>query len=85
MKDELANLPASILARLRDVARERRAEPQLILRRYAIERLLFRLSRSPWWDKFLRPLSQHLLHPAKQQSDGIEAGWWPSTELPVCH
>ncbi|MGN1285214.1 MAG: nucleotidyl transferase AbiEii/AbiGii toxin family protein [Bradyrhizobium sp.] len=53
MKDEPANLPASILARLRNVARERRADPQLILRRYAIERLLFRLSRSPWRDKFI--------------------------------
>ncbi len=53
MKDEEVPSPAALLARLRKVARDRRADPQLILRRYAIERLLFRLSQSPWRNKFI--------------------------------
>lgn len=53
MKDRPANLPASVLTRLRNVARERRTDYQLILRRYAIERLLHRLSISPHRDQFI--------------------------------
>jgi predicted nucleotidyltransferase component of viral defense system len=53
MKDRPANLPASVLARLRNVAREKRTDYQLILRRYAIERLLYRLSISPHRDQFI--------------------------------
>ena len=53
MKDRPANLPASVLARLRNVAREKQTDYQLILRRYAIERLLYRLSISPHRDQFI--------------------------------
>ena len=53
MKDKPANLPASILARLRNVARAKNTDYQLILRRYAIERLLYRLSISPQRDQFV--------------------------------
>lgn len=53
MKDRPANLTASVLARLRNVAREKRTDYQLILRRYAIERLLYRLSISPHRDQFI--------------------------------
>lgn len=42
-----ADLAASILARLRHVARERGEDPQLVLARFVNERLLFRLSVSP--------------------------------------
>ncbi|MDX8515753.1 nucleotidyl transferase AbiEii/AbiGii toxin family protein [Mesorhizobium sp. VK23E] len=53
MKDRPANLPASILARLRNIARDKQTDNQLILRRYAIERLLYRLSISPHRDQFI--------------------------------
>jgi hypothetical protein len=53
MKARPANLPASVLARLRNVAREKQADYQLILRRYAIERLLYRLSISPHRGQFI--------------------------------
>lgn len=53
MKDRPANLPASVLARLRNVARDKRTDHQLILRRYAIERLLHRLSISQHRDQFI--------------------------------
>lgn len=53
MKDKPANLPASVLARLRNVARAKNSDYQLILRRYAIERLLQRLSTSPDRDRFV--------------------------------
>jgi hypothetical protein len=53
MKDRLTNLPASIGARLRNLARERDTNLELILRRYALERLLLRLSLSPHRDRFV--------------------------------
>ena len=42
MKDKPVNLPASVLSRLRNVARAKNTDYQLILRRYAI-RGCFRL------------------------------------------
>lgn len=53
MKDRPSNLPASVLARLRNIAREKETDYQLILRRYAIERLLHRLSISAHRDQFV--------------------------------
>ena len=53
MKDKPVNLPVSVLARLRNVARAKNTDYQLILRRYAIERLLYRLSISPQRDQFV--------------------------------
>ena len=47
------NLAASVRQRLLNLARERRADFQLILIQYAVERLLYRLSRSPYIDRFL--------------------------------
>lgn len=52
-EDRPTNLPASILARLRNVAQEKGTDYQLILRRYAIERLLHRLGISPYRDQFI--------------------------------
>ena len=53
MKDKPANPTASILTRLRNVARQKNTDFQLILRRYAVERLLYRLSVSPHRDQFI--------------------------------
>jgi predicted nucleotidyltransferase component of viral defense system len=47
------NLAASVRQRLLNIARDRRADFQLILIRYAVERLLYRLSQSPYKDRFL--------------------------------
>jgi predicted nucleotidyltransferase component of viral defense system len=46
-------LAASVKARLQNVAAKRGDEFNLVLTRYGIERLLFRLSRSPHADRFL--------------------------------
>jgi len=53
MKDKPANLPASVAARLRNIAQVKNIGLDLILRRYAIERLLHRLSLSPFRERFL--------------------------------
>lgn len=45
MSGSRANLPASVHARLLNLARERGEDFQLVLTRFAIERLLYRLSR----------------------------------------
>ena len=48
-----ANRAASIRQRLLDRARTRGDDFQLVLDRYAVERLLYRLSISPYRDQFL--------------------------------
>ena len=53
MKDKPANVHASVIARLRRVARAKNSDYQLILRRYAIERLLHRLSVTPQRHQFI--------------------------------
>ena len=47
------NLAASVKARLQNVASERAEDFNLLVVRYGIERLLFRLSQSPYADRFL--------------------------------
>jgi Nucleotidyl transferase AbiEii toxin, Type IV TA system len=47
------NLQASIAARLRNIARDKHADVAHILRRYTIERFLYRLSLSDQRDKFI--------------------------------
>jgi len=47
------NVPASIKARLLNLAREWQEDPQSLLNRYARERLLYRLSQSPYRDRFI--------------------------------
>lgn len=47
------NISASVKARLQNVAATRGEDFNLLLLRYGIERLLFRLSRSPHADRFL--------------------------------
>jgi predicted nucleotidyltransferase component of viral defense system len=48
-----SNLPASVRQRLLNLAKQRRADFQLILIQYGIERLLYRLSRSEYVDRFV--------------------------------
>jgi nucleotidyltransferase AbiEii toxin of type IV toxin-antitoxin system len=47
------DLAASVRERLRQVAAKRRQEPQLVLTRYGVERLLYRLSRTPAGERFI--------------------------------
>ncbi len=47
------NLTASITQRLLNLARERHEEFQLVLTRYAVERLLYRLGSSRYADQFV--------------------------------
>jgi Nucleotidyl transferase AbiEii toxin, Type IV TA system len=51
--DKVKNLAASVRQRLLNVAKQRRDEFDLILARYALERLLYRLSVSPHGEGFL--------------------------------
>ena len=52
-KRKSTRLEASVSARLSKLARERRDDFQLVLLRYANERLLYRLARSPHADSFV--------------------------------
>lgn len=47
------NIAASVRARLRELARQRGAEFQLVLSEFAIERLLYRLGVSAHADRFV--------------------------------
>jgi predicted nucleotidyltransferase component of viral defense system len=53
MPREVRNIPASILGRLRHIAVETGSDFQVILSRYVLERLLYRLSISPHRDRFI--------------------------------
>ena len=49
----VTNVPASVFARLKKIAQARRIDVQLILTRYFIERLLYRLAESAERDNFI--------------------------------
>lgn len=53
MPHEPRNIGASVRARLLDRARAERSDFQILLTRYALERLLYRLSVSPHRDRFI--------------------------------
>ncbi len=53
MPREPRNIGASVRARLLDRARAERSDFQILLTRYALERLLYRLSVSPHRDRFI--------------------------------
>jgi predicted nucleotidyltransferase component of viral defense system len=53
MPREPRNIGASVRARLLDRARIERSDFQILLTRYALERLLYRLSMSPHHDRFV--------------------------------
>ena len=53
MGREIRNVAASVRARLQNVARANRGSFERVLTRYALERLLFRLSESPHKERFV--------------------------------
>lgn len=53
MKREIRNVAASVRQRLLNLARQREESYQLLLERYALERFLYRLSQSPFRDRFI--------------------------------
>jgi hypothetical protein len=53
MPREPRNIGASVRTRLLDRARAERSDFQILLTRYALERLLYRLSVSPHRDRFI--------------------------------
>lgn len=53
MKNKTRNVAASVRHRLLNYAGTIRADPNLVLLWYGIERLLYRLSLSPHGDKFV--------------------------------
>lgn len=53
MPKPVVNIAASVRQRLLDLARKRGADFQLILIQYAVERLLYRFSRSAYKDRFI--------------------------------
>ena len=53
MAREVRNIGASVRARLLDRARVERSDFQILLTRYALERLLYRLSVSAHRDRFI--------------------------------
>jgi hypothetical protein len=52
-KDRPRNIAASVRQRLMNKAREQKEDFNLVLIRYALERLLYRLSLSPYQDRFV--------------------------------
>jgi Nucleotidyl transferase AbiEii toxin, Type IV TA system len=52
-RGKVTNLAASVHQRLLNRAQEHHDEPQLVLMRYGMERLLYRLSRSEYADEFV--------------------------------
>src|SRR5580700_10753114 len=53
MRKPLRNIGASVRARLLNLAKERNQPFELLLTRYVLERLLYRLSRSKYRDRFV--------------------------------
>ena len=51
--EAIKNIAASVRQRLLNIAREREEDFNLILTRYGLERMLYRLSQSEWQDQFL--------------------------------
>ena len=62
-RHRVRNVAASVRQRLLNRARERGEDFQLVLTRYAVERFLYRLSRSPYAGQFV--LKGATLHPVE--------------------
>ena len=52
-KEAVKDIAASVRQRLLNIAKEQEEDFNLILTRYGLERMLYRLSQSKWRDKFL--------------------------------
>ena len=53
MPKEIKNIGASVRARLLNLSQANRQNFDLVLTRFALERLLFRLSQSPYAERFV--------------------------------
>jgi hypothetical protein len=53
MTSEMKNLKKSIHQRLLNISRDKKEDFQLILIRFALERFLYRLSKSKYADQFI--------------------------------
>ncbi|MEQ8399380.1 MAG: hypothetical protein RIE24_22760 [Silicimonas sp.] len=53
MAEEVKNIGASVRARLLNISREKGLLFELVLTRYAVERLLYRLANSPHADRLV--------------------------------
>lgn len=53
MKGSPKNIAASVRQRLQNLARNRKEDFQLVLSRYALERLLHRIDQSPYRGRFV--------------------------------
>jgi predicted nucleotidyltransferase component of viral defense system len=53
LRKEIVNLPASIQARLKNIAKDRGLPVQVILQHYALERFLYRLSQTDYKEDFV--------------------------------
>jgi hypothetical protein len=77
MPRESRNIGASVRARLLDRARAERSDFQILLTRYALERLLYRLSASPHRDRFVLKgamlFMRHQMHPGSKNNSQILA------------
>jgi len=62
LKRQTSGVSASVTQRLRNINREKREDFNLLLRRYAIERLLYRLSLSEYQDQFVLKGALLFLH-----------------------
>lgn len=51
--EDLSNVPDSVRQQLRNIARDTNENMQVVLSRYATERLMYRLSRSEYRDRFV--------------------------------
>ena len=52
-RDQLANVAASVRQRLLNRSRAQGEDYQVLLTRYVLERFLYRLSQSPYQDRFV--------------------------------
>jgi hypothetical protein len=77
-KGKPKNLPASVRDRLLALARKQSEDFQLVLTRYVIERLLYRLSQSAYKDEFVLKgpmlLSPLVLGPRVRKSNWLYGG-----------
>lgn len=84
MTNETTGLARAIHTRLVAHAKELGVDPNLVLTRFAIERFLYRLSRSP----YLKNLGHFLLHQARMsrcRSSGPSSGSLCSSQPPPRH
>jgi len=68
MKNKGVNIVASVRQRLVNLSMERGEDPNHVFIRYAIERFLYRLSRSKQSGKFVLKGAKHIVKEAQAQN-----------------